>query len=181
MRHLLIVGGSDAGISAGLRARELDPGCEVTIVMADCYPNYSICGLPFYLSGEVPDWHALAHQTAEEITSAGIHLLLDHHARSIDVLNHEVTVVGSAGLRRMPYDRLVIATGAAPVHPEITGLGLPGVFLLRTMTDSFVLHQRLSEAPWGRAVIIGGGYIGLEMADALTRRGYTVSVVEHHP
>jgi hypothetical protein len=64
-KRLLIVGGSDAGISAGLRARELDSGCEVTVVVADCYPNYSICGLPFYLSGEVPDWHALAHRTGK--------------------------------------------------------------------------------------------------------------------
>jgi hypothetical protein len=61
--QLVIVSGSDAGISAGLRAKELDPKCEVTIVVADRFPNYSICGLPFYLSGEVPDWRALAHRT----------------------------------------------------------------------------------------------------------------------
>jgi NADPH-dependent 2,4-dienoyl-CoA reductase/sulfur reductase-like enzyme len=65
--RLVIVGGSDAGISAGLRAKELDPGCEATIVVADRFPNYSICGLPFYLSGEVRDWRALAHRTIEEL------------------------------------------------------------------------------------------------------------------
>ncbi len=82
--RLLIIGGSDAGISAGLRARELDPGREVTILVADRYPNYNICGLPFYLSGEVPEWHALAHRTAEDITREGIDPLLDHTAQTID-------------------------------------------------------------------------------------------------
>ena len=89
-KRLLIIGGSDAGTSAGLRARELDPGCEVTVVVADRYPNYIICGLPFYLSGEVPDWHTLAHRTAEDIAHEGIHLLLDSTAQAIDSVNHGV-------------------------------------------------------------------------------------------
>ena len=66
MTKLLILGGSDAGTSAALRARELDSTAEVTVVLADRFPNYSICGLPFYLSGETPDWHWLAHRTAED-------------------------------------------------------------------------------------------------------------------
>jgi len=77
MTRLLILGGSDAGISAALRARELNSSAEVTVVLADRFPNYSICGLPFYLSGEVPDWNWLAHRTAEGISCEGIHLLLD--------------------------------------------------------------------------------------------------------
>ena len=67
MPHLLIIGGSDAGISAALRAREVDPRYEVTVVVADRYSNYSICGLPFWLAGEVADWRDLAHRTAVEI------------------------------------------------------------------------------------------------------------------
>jgi hypothetical protein len=82
MAGLLIIGGSDAGISAALRARELDSTVNVTIVMSDRFPNYSICGLPFYLSGEVSDWHHLAHRTAEEIEGEGIQLLLDHTAKT---------------------------------------------------------------------------------------------------
>jgi NADPH-dependent 2,4-dienoyl-CoA reductase/sulfur reductase-like enzyme len=62
--RLLVIGGSDAGISAGLRARELDPSVEVSLLVADAYPNFSICGLPYYLSGDVPDWRDLAHRTA---------------------------------------------------------------------------------------------------------------------
>jgi hypothetical protein len=67
MTNLLIIGGSDAGISAALRAKEIDPVMDVMVLVADRFPNYSICGLPFYLSGEVSDWHTLAHRTTNEI------------------------------------------------------------------------------------------------------------------
>jgi NADPH-dependent 2,4-dienoyl-CoA reductase/sulfur reductase-like enzyme len=178
--RLLIIGGSDAGISAGLRARELDPRCEVTIVVADRFPNYSICGLPFYLSGEVPDWHWLAHRTAEDIAREGIHLLLDSTAQAIDPANHLVTILDEAGkTRQLPYDRLVIATGAVPVRPRIPGIDLSGVYLLRSMQDSFAVHEYLDTHAPPSAVIVGGGYIGMEMADAFVQRGLAVTVVEH--
>src|SRR5437868_3598425 len=120
MTRLLILGGSDAGTSAALRAREVDSSAEVTVVLADRFPNYSICGLPFYLGGETPDWHWLAHRTAEDITREGIHLLLDTTARAIDPANHLVTVADRGGqVRKLTYDRLVIATGAVPVRPPI--------------------------------------------------------------
>jgi NADPH-dependent 2,4-dienoyl-CoA reductase/sulfur reductase-like enzyme len=178
--RLVIVGGSDAGISAGLRAKELDLGCEVTIVMADRFPNYSICGLPFYLSGEVPDWHQLAHRTSEEITREGVHLLLDHMALAIDPASHSVTVRDNAGsMHQLAYDRLIVATGAVPVRPPLPGVDLPGVYLLRSMEDSFAIHEYLDTHTPRSAVIIGGGYIGMEMADALSHRGLEVTVVEH--
>jgi NADPH-dependent 2,4-dienoyl-CoA reductase/sulfur reductase-like enzyme len=178
---VLIIGGSDAGISAALRARELDAAASITVVMADRFPNYSICGLPFYLSGEVPDWHHLAHRTEKEITEAGIHLLLDHTASAIDPVSHRVWVSNAHGHEdQLSYDRLILATGAVPSRPTLSGLNLPGVYLLRTMEESFLVEQHLASQSPRRAVIIGGGYIGLEMADALTRRGIKVTVIEHH-
>ena len=75
MSHLLIIGGSDAGINAAVRAREMDSSMDISVLVADRFPNYSICGLPFYLSGEVPDWQTLAHRTIEEIERQAIHLL----------------------------------------------------------------------------------------------------------
>lgn len=171
--RFLIIGGSDAGISAGLRAHELDPECEITIVLADEYPNYSICGLPFFLSGETPDWHSLAHRTE----FPGIRLMPNHTAESIDPLNRAVTVRGPDGSRReLPYDKLLIGTGARPVRPGIEGINLPGVFPLHTMGDSFAVHRFLEEQKTKSAIIVGAGYIGLEMADALVHRGLQVTI-----
>ena len=171
--HLLIVGGSDAGISAALRARELDSAATITVLLADSFPNYSICGLPFYLSGETPDWHQLAHRTEFQ----GIEILREHRATFIDVENNSVFVRSADKSKVFPFDRLVIATGAVPVEPPIAGLRSPGVFLLHTMEDSFRVHEHLSEHNPESAVIIGAGYIGMEMADALTHRGLNVTVV----
>lgn len=180
MTRLLILGGSDAGTSTALRARELDSTAEMTVVLADRFPNYSICGLPFYLSGETPDWHWLAHRTVEDLTCEGIHLLLDHTAQAIDPANHLVTVADRSGqARELGYDRLVIATGAVPVRPPIAGLDLPGVFLLRSMEDSFAVHGCLETRAPRSAVVVGGGYLGTEMADAFVHRGLSVTLVEH--
>jgi NADPH-dependent 2,4-dienoyl-CoA reductase/sulfur reductase-like enzyme len=181
MTGLVIIGGSDAGISAALRAKELAPEVKVTVVVADAFPNYSICGLPFYLSGEIPDWHRLAHRTQEEITHEGIDLLLNHRASRIDPERHQVSVVNAQHQEQLlSYDRLILGTGAVPVRPAIEGVDLPGVFLLHTMEDSFAVNTFIEERQPRRVLIIGGGYIGLEMADALTLRGLEVTVVEHN-
>jgi NADPH-dependent 2,4-dienoyl-CoA reductase/sulfur reductase-like enzyme len=128
----------------------------------------------------VPDWRALAHRTIEELTGAGLSLLLEQSVLAIDSVHHHVTVIGADGQdRNLPYDRMIIATGATSIHPPIIGLHLPGVYPLRFMADAFNVHQHLETRAPRSAVLIGGGYIGMEMADALTRRGLSVTVVEH--
>ena len=101
MNALVIIGGSDAGISAALRAKEVDPSVDVKILLADSFPNYSICGLPFYLSGEVPDWRTLAHRTIEEIEKQGVRLLLKHKATT-SILNPKPSLLRPD--RSIPYD-----------------------------------------------------------------------------
>jgi len=180
MTHVLVIGGSDAGISASLRAREVDPSADVTMVVADAYPNFSICGIPFYLSGETPDWRDLAHRTRDEIEASGLTLLLDTRATSIDPSSRNVSLTGPDGVERtVSYDRLVVGTGATPIRPPIAGLDSDGVYLLHTMDDTFAVHERLETS--SSAVIVGAGYIGLEMADALTHRGMSVTVLEQAP
>lgn len=178
MKRLLIIGGSDAGISAALRAREVDPGVEPTMLVADAYPNFSICGLPFYLSGEIADWRTLAHRTRDEIEAQGVQVLVNHWAEQINPGEQTVHVAGDAGTKDLSYDALVIATGAVSIKPNLTGMDLPGVFLLRWMDDCFAVDGYLRETGARSAVIVGGGYIGMEMADALTLRGLQVTVVE---
>jgi NADPH-dependent 2,4-dienoyl-CoA reductase/sulfur reductase-like enzyme len=165
-----------------LRIKEIDPKAPVTVMAADAYPNFSICGLPFYLSGELMDWRTLAHRTVEEITKHGIELLLDHKALTIDPRAKQVQVRSPDGAtRQIDYGKLLIATGAESAKPPIEGLEDPGVFFLRWMDDSFAVKRFMDQKSPKRAVIIGGGYIGLEMADALTHKGMAVSLLEFAP
>src|SRR2546430_2640517 len=184
--HVLMIGGSDAGISAALRARELDPGADVTVVVEDAYPNFSICGIPYYVSGEVTHWRTLAHRTLADLEAAGMRLRLDSTARRIDVPGRKLLVTSvEGGEELLGYDKLVIGTGAVSVRPPITGLSGPdalgpgdGVHLLHSMGDTFAVMRTLEQAAPASAVIVGAGYIGLEMADALTVRGLRVTQME---
>jgi NADPH-dependent 2,4-dienoyl-CoA reductase/sulfur reductase-like enzyme len=187
--HLVMIGGSDAGISAALRARELDPGADVTVVVADAYPNFSICGIPYYLSGEVAPWQNLAHRTIADLEAAGMWLRLDTTARRIDVPGRKLLLTSPGGTDELlAYDKLIVGTGAVPVRPPIGGLAGPdalgpgdGVHLLHSMGDTFAVMRTLENAAPASAVIVGGGYIGLEMADALTVRGLQVTQMEQLP
>ena len=187
--HLVMIGGSDAGISAALRARELDPAADVTVVLADAYPNFSICGIPYYLSGEVPHWRSLAHRTVADLEAAGMRLRPGTTARRIDVPGRKLLVTSAGGGEELlSYDKLLVGTGAVPVRPPIRGLTGPGalgpadgVHLLHSMGDTFAVMATLEQAAPASAVIVGAGYIGLEMADALTVRGLQVTQLEQLP
>ena len=187
--HVVMIGGSDAGISAALRARELDQGCEVTVVVADAYPNFSICGIPYYVSGEVNHWRNLAHRSVADLQATGMRLKLDTTARRIDVEGRKLLVTSAGGDEQLiGYDKLVIGTGAVPARPPIGGLTGPdalgaddGVHLLHSMGDTFALMRTLEGTTPASAVIVGAGYIGLEMADALTARGLSVIQMEQLP
>ena len=184
--HLVMIGGSDAGISAALRARELDPGAEVSVIVADAYPNFSICGIPYYISGEVTHWRNLAHRTTADLEATGMRLRLDTTARRIDVPGRKLLVTAPDGHEELlAYDKLIIGTGAVPVRPPISGLDAlgpdDGVHLLHSMGDTFAVMRTLEETDPATAVIVGAGYIGLEMADALTTRGLQVIQMEQLP
>ena len=184
--HLVAIGGSDAGISAALRAREIDPTSEVTVVVADAYPNYSICGIPYYISGEVTHWTNLAHRTYADLEAAGVRLRLDTTATSIDVAGQRIAVRDQHGIRDwIGYDELVVGTGAVPVRPPIAGLDQlgpdHGVHVLHSMGDTFALARTLDTLHPSTALIVGAGYVGLEMAEGLTTRGLQVTQVEMLP
>ncbi len=184
--HLAIVGGSDAGISAALRARELDPNVDVTVVVADAYPNFSICGIPYYFSREVQPWQSLAHRTHADLEATGMRLRLNTFATSIDVSGRALTVRDQAGsLSTIDYDELIVGTGALPSHAGITGLGEltpeDGVHVMHSMGDTFALERFLDERDPKTAIIVGAGYVGLEMAEAFTVRGLTVAQIQRGP
>ncbi len=184
--HLVAVGGSDAGISAALRAHEVEPEADVTVIAADAFPNFSICGIPYYVSGEVARWQNLAHRTRADLEAAGMGLRLDTTARRIDVDARKLLVTGPDGADDViSYDQLIVGTGAVPVRPPIAGLDElgpgDGVHLLHSMGDTFALMRTLEDHQPASAVIVGAGYIGLEMADALTTWGLLVTQIEQLP
>ncbi|HRK48355.1 MAG TPA: FAD-dependent oxidoreductase, partial [Nocardioides sp.] len=181
--HLVAIGGSDAGISAALRARELDPSVDVTVVVADAYPNFSICGIPYYISGEVTHWTNLAHRTHADLEATGMKLRLDTLATDIDVDGSRLLLRDQdGGTAWLDYDQLVVGTGAVPVRPPIDGLDdlgpADGVHLHHSMGDTFALEQSLERIKPKHALIVGAGYVGLEMAEGLTTRGIEVTQVE---
>ena len=184
--HLVAIGGSDAGISAALRACELDPSAEVTVVVADAYPNFSICGIPYYVSGEVTHWRNLAHRTYADLEATGMRLRLDTLATSIDLGGRRLAVREKDGSESViEYDELVVGTGAVPVRPPIEGLDTlgvdDGVHLLHSMGDTFALTASIDRIKPKTALIVGAGYVGLEMAEGLTIRGIAVTQVEMLP
>lgn len=186
MTHLAIVGGSDAGISAALRARELDPTTEVTVVVADEYPNFSICGIPYYFTGEVQPWQSLAHRTAADLEATGMRLRLNTYATGIDVAGRRLDVRRPDGSsEQIAYDELIVGTGALPSHAGITGLDTlgpgDGVHVIHSMGDTFALDHDLTTRQPASAIIVGAGYVGLEMAEAFTARGMTVTQLQRGP
>lgn len=180
--NLLIIGGSDAGISAALRAKELAPETQVTMLLADEYPNFSICGIPFYISREVTHWKNLAHRTAQDIENLGIRIRTNERAVQIDPEQKTVTTqLQNGASHQYKYDKLVIGTGAKSIRPPIEGLESEGVFTLRWIGEMKAIDQYIEDRAVRTAVVVGGGYIGLEMADALTLRGIKVQLVEFAP
>jgi NADPH-dependent 2,4-dienoyl-CoA reductase/sulfur reductase-like enzyme len=181
--HLVAIGGSDAGISTALRARELDPSVDVTVVVADSYPNFSICGIPYYFSREVQPWQSLAHRTHADLEATGMNLRLDALATRIDVGARTLAVRDANGDEStIAYDELMVGTGASPSTAGIEGLDRlgpdDGVHLLHSMGDTFALERYLDEHEPETAIIVGAGYVGLEMAEALTVRGLQVTQLQ---
>jgi NADPH-dependent 2,4-dienoyl-CoA reductase/sulfur reductase-like enzyme len=186
--HLVAIGGSDAGISTALRARELDPGVDVTVVVADSYPNFSICGIPYYFSREVSPWQSLAHRTHADLEATGMQLRLDTLATRIDVADQQLRVRDASGHESaIDYDELMVGIGASPSTAGIAGVrgthgaGLgpeDGVHVLHSMGDTFALERYLDAHQPETAIIVGAGYVGLEMAEALTARGLRVTQLQ---
>lgn len=179
---ILIVGGSDAGTMAALRIKELAPEIRPTMVLADEYPNFSICGIPFFLAREVTDYWHLAHRTRPEIEKLGLDLLTSTYALSIDMAAHRCLVRNSEGAEEsIVFEKLILGTGAKSIRPPIEGLDQDGVFTLRWMGEARAIDQYIQDHHAQSVILIGGGYINMELADGLSKRGLSVSVLEFFP
>ncbi len=179
---LLIIGGVAGGATAAARARRLSETAEITIVERGPYVSYANCGLPYYIAGDIQKRSKLLLQTPEGFDSRyGVRVLVDTEAVEIDRLGARVRVRGSDGESWLPYDSLILAQGGSPLMPSVPGAQSPNVFRLWTVPDMDRIQAYVEEAKPGTAVIVGGGFIGLEMAEALARRGISTTIVELLP
>ena len=182
MTRLLIVGGVAAGATAAARARRLREDVEITVVERGPYVSYANCGLPYFVSRDIEKRSRLLLQTPEGFASryrVTVHVRTE--AMELDRAGHRLRVRGPEGERWLPYDRLILAQGGNPIAPDLPGSGEPHVFKLWTVPDMDRLDGFITEHGPRSAVVVGGGFIGLEMAEAFRRRGLETAVVELAP
>ncbi|MBO7938604.1 MULTISPECIES: FAD-dependent oxidoreductase [Streptomyces] len=181
MERLVVIGGDAAGMSAASQARRLKGPGELEIVAFERggFTSYSACGIPYWVGGAVPDRDALIARTPEEHRARGIGLRLRTEVTRIDVAGRRVHArdLDSGAESWTSYDKLVVATGARPIRPEMPGADAAGVHGVQTLGDGQELIDSLARARGRRAVVVGAGYIGVEMAEALIDRGFEVTVV----
>jgi len=177
---VVVVGGVAGGMSFAARARRLAEDAQIVVLERDPYVSYANCGLPYHLAGEIPDREALLlHTPATLAASLDLDVRTGHEVTAVDPAARTVTVRERATGRDYVegYDALVLSTGATPIVPPIPGVDLPQVRMLRTVPDVDAL-KALVDAGARRAVVAGAGFIGLEVAEALTHRGLAVTVVD---
>jgi NADPH-dependent 2,4-dienoyl-CoA reductase/sulfur reductase-like enzyme len=184
--QLVVIGGDAAGMSAASRARRRrDPDdLEIVAFERGPYTSYSACGIPYFVSDLVTDLDRLVARSPEEHRRRGIDVRTGHEVVAIDVNRRRVRVReldgqrGSGAEREEPFDQLVVATGAVPHRPELPGADADGIFGVQTLSDGVAVRRAIDEREPRRAVVVGGGYIGLEMAEALVERGLDVTLVD---
>ena len=178
--RLVVIGGVAAGTKAASRARRLDPEMEIIVYQEEPEPSISECGLPYFLSGVVAEREQLVARTPEQFAEKGIEVRVRHRVEKLDAANKTLLVRDLSSGREFDdsYDRLVVATGARAVLPPIPGADLEGVFALRFLTDADKVRGYVEERSPQKAVVVGGGYIGLEVAENLSSLGMEVSLVE---
>jgi NADPH-dependent 2,4-dienoyl-CoA reductase/sulfur reductase-like enzyme len=184
VKRILIVGGVAGGASCAARARRLSEAAEIVMFDRGPFVSFANCGLPYYVGKVIPKEESLLVASPElfrdrfkiDVRLNTEVLAIDRRGRSLSVKDRATGAVSTEA-----YDALVLSPGAAPVRPEIPGIDLPGIFSLRTIPDSRAIKAWIDERRARKAVVVGGGYIGLEITENLTRLGLPVTIVEMQP
>jgi NADPH-dependent 2,4-dienoyl-CoA reductase/sulfur reductase-like enzyme/rhodanese-related sulfurtransferase len=179
-KRLVIIGGVAAGPKAAAKAQRCDPDMEVVIYQEEGEISYSGCGLPYYVGGSIPERKKLLIKTAEQFSQDGIQVLKRHRVDHLDMEKRQVSGLNLDTGKPFAdtYDRLVIATGSEVIRPKVPGLDLENVFQLHSIYDADAILRKIQSAEVKNVVVVGGGYIGLEMAEALAALGKKVTLVE---
>ena len=178
--RLVVIGGDAAGMSAASKVRRERPDREIVVFERSPHTSYSACGMPYYVAGLVDDVESLISRTPETFREKyDIDARVRHEVVGIDPKERRVRVRNRDSREELwePYDQLLIATGAIPFCPQMPGSDARGIFGLSTLQSGIRLRRAVDEDKPRRAVVVGGGYIGLEMAEAMVLRGIEVSLV----
>jgi len=177
----VVVGGDAAGMSAASKAKRADPELDVVVFEKGEWVSYAACGMPYYVKGDVEDIDDLVAVEPETFREErDIDLRTGHEVVDIDPDERVVTVVGEERFEQ-PYDDLLVATGATAVVPPFDGMDLDGVFTLHDMDEAAAIESYLDDEAPETAAVVGGGYVGVEIAEALADRGLTVHLYEMLP
>ncbi len=178
---IVILGGVAAGAKAAAKARRELHDAEIDLYTDDTHISYSACGLPYYIEGNFEDYRLLLVRSPEEFEKKNVHVHLKNRAVKILPEAKQVLILDlelqKASL--VDYDKLIIAIGARPVMPEIRNINLPDIFTLRKIEDGIAIKEKALKSK--NAVIIGAGYIGMELLEALVRQNLKVNIIEYAP
>ncbi|MNM25511.1 Coenzyme A disulfide reductase [compost metagenome] len=179
-KKVLIVGGVAGGASAAARLRRLDEEAHIVMFERDAYISFANCGLPYYIGGSIQDRSRLLVQTPEAMHSRfNIDVRIQSEVVSIDPTNHTVTVNSrERGIYEESYDALILSPGAKPIRPALPGIDSSRIYTLRNIPDTDRIKSIVAEEGTRSAVVIGGGFIGVEMAENLREAGLEVTLIE---
>ena len=180
---ILVIGGVAGGASAAARARRLNEHAEIVVVERGAEPSFANCGLPYYVGGEIESRQKLLVAPAEQLRQRHrLDVRVRQEAIKIDRKQKSVEIrdLTSGEVYQENYEKLIIATGASPFRPNIPGMDGPRIFALRDLADADRLHSQVSQtrSTRGRAIVVGAGFIGIEVAENLVRRGWSVTIIE---
>ena len=178
---VIIIGGVAGGASCAARLRRMDEHCQIIMVERGGFISYANCGLPYYIGGEIEDAEELELQTPESFNARfNVDVRIHTEAVAIHRGTKAVTLrsTQTGDIVTESYDKLLLAPGAEPIRPAMPGLDLPGVFTLRTIPDTLAIKRFIATRKPRRALVVGGGFIGLEMAENLAHAGLHVTLME---
>lgn len=178
---IVILGGVAAGAKAAAKARRMLPDAEINLYTDDTHISYSSCGLPYFIEGNFEDYRLLLVVSPEDFEKKNVHIHLKNRAMKIipeakQVLIHDLTIQRA---ELVDYDKLIIAIGARPIVPKIKNVNLPNVFTLRKIEDGIAIKEKAINSK--KAIIVGGGYIGIELLEALVKQNLEVTLIEYAP
>ena len=178
---VLVIGGVAAGTKTAAKIKRMDPAAEVTILTKGKDISYAGCGLPYYVGGLIPEKEQLIVNTPAKFTAlTGAKVLVEREVTSLDAAAKQVVAknLRTGTEETYTYDECVIACGASSIVPPLQGVSLPGVFTMRTPEDAIELREYLEQTGAKRAVVAGGGFIGLEAAENMAEKGLSVTVID---